>query len=292
MYIDPLNYLDNLKCSISSENQKNEVYRLFKALKCRLEDFERIYKLKHSNCLSSSVWFLLTDLNLSNLQLEIIPDENVFSSLPNLRRLWLNNNRIENLNNCLTKCEGLLELRLGSNQLYTICGQLYRLHCLEILDLSNNHLGNIQEVEKELSRMHFLRELNLLGNSIVLQPDFKYRLLTILPTITVLNKHEILPGQVHRINSKRNHYLEEHRELNKKKTNTIIQVDVNKEIEKPDIIPVKETESFEENLNKRFQQKCITQFKCLDWSTIPNSETRRLGKEIQPPKNLLIRLQL
>ncbi|VDP96254.1 unnamed protein product, partial [Trichobilharzia regenti] len=81
MYIDPLNYLDNLKCSISSENQKNEVYRLFKALKCRLEDFERIYKLKHSNCLSSSVWFLLTDLNLSNLQLEIIPDENVLSSL-------------------------------------------------------------------------------------------------------------------------------------------------------------------------------------------------------------------
>ncbi|CAH8495174.1 unnamed protein product [Heterobilharzia americana] len=143
MYTDPLNYLDNLKSSVSNENQKKELYKLFKALKCRVEDFERIYKLKHPNCLCS-VWFLLTDLNLSNLQLKLMPDANVFSNLPNLRRLWLYNNRIEDLNNCLTKCESLLELRLGSNQLHNICGQLYNLHCLEILDLSKNHLSSLQ----------------------------------------------------------------------------------------------------------------------------------------------------
>ncbi|KAK4469068.1 hypothetical protein MN116_006657 [Schistosoma mekongi] len=141
---DPVKYLVNyLNSPTINSNEKIQLNKFLNAFLCRLNDFIYTYKLHHSNCLSLNRWFLLTDMNLSNIQLKLMPNENVFSNLPNLQRLWLCNNQIETLNNCLIKCYSLIELRLNSNQLHSIHKQLYKLHCLEILDLSLNHLSNL-----------------------------------------------------------------------------------------------------------------------------------------------------
>ncbi|CAH8297590.1 unnamed protein product [Schistosoma turkestanicum] len=295
MYIvNPVNYLENFKNSLHNPIEQLNIEHLIQAIKCRLEDFVRhIYQIKHSNC-PRNIWFLLTDMNLSNLQLKCIPNENVFGNLPNLRCLWLNNNQIKQLNNCLIKCQNLLELRLRSNQLHSINGQLYNLHCLEILDLSENHLDNLKEINKELSRMHFLRELNLLGNPVALQSDFKSSLLTSHSTLTVLNKNEILGNQFKSIKSKTGYHPTFSKDQSSKRKRT-------KPVQtKPDENQVKskmnldqEIEEFEAKLNKRFQAKTTTEFKCLDWSTIPSSEMKRLNsKIINVPKNIVIQSQL
>ncbi|CAH8496031.1 unnamed protein product [Schistosoma intercalatum] len=296
MYIDPVNYLENFIHSLSDNNNtdKLELNKLLQALKCRLEDYQRIYQSNHhpySNL--SHLWLLITDLNLSNIQLKLIPNENIFGYLLNLKRLWLHNNQLMNLNNCLIKCNKLIELRLNSNQLHNICGQLYQLHCLEILDLSNNHLDNIMEINKELSRMHFLRELNLLGNPAVLQSDFKSLLLSSHSTLTVLNKHAILRDQFKWSKLKTNYcpkYIQ--KQSSKRKRNVPIQAETEEKLVQSPMNPDKEIGLFEENLKKRFQAKTITEFKCFDWSMVPNSEMKRLNSRTSVPKNIVVQSQL
>ncbi|VDP21134.1 unnamed protein product [Schistosoma margrebowiei] len=293
MYINPVNYLENFIHSLNDNTDKFELNKLLQALKCRLEDYQRIYQSNHSNSNLSNLWLLITDLNLSNIQLKFIPNENIFSNLLNLKRLWLHNNQIMNLNNCLIKCNKLIELRLNSNQLHNICGQLYQLHCIEILDLSNNHLNNIMEINKELSRMHFLRELNLLGNPAALQSNLKSLLLSSHSTLTVLNKHEILGDQFKWSKSKTNYcpkYIQ--KQSSKRKRNVPIQAEAQEKLVQSPMNPDKEIEVFEENLKKRFQAKTITEFKCFDWSMIPNSEMKRLNSRTTVPKNIVVQSQL
>ncbi|CAI2725988.1 unnamed protein product [Schistosoma spindalis] len=297
MYIDPVNYLETYIHSLSDNNiDKFELNKLLQAFKCRIEDYQRRYKSNHLNSILSNhnkIWLLLTDLNLSNIQLKLIPNENIFGNLPNLKRLWLHNNQIKELNNCLIKCNKLIELRLNSNQLHNIYGQLYKLHCLEILDLSKNHFNNLMEINKELSRMHFLRELNLLGNPVALQSDFKSLLLSSHPTLTVLNKHEILRDQYKWNTSKTNYCPKDiQKQSSKRKRNVPIQAETHEKLVQSPMNPDKEIEIFEKNLKKRFQAKTITEFKCFDWSTIPNSEMKRLNSRTTEPKNIVVQSQL
>ncbi|RTG83351.1 uncharacterized protein DC041_0002134 [Schistosoma bovis] len=284
MYIDPVNYLENFIHSLSDNNNNNndklELNKLLQALKCRLEDYQRIYQTNHhpySNL--SHLWLLITDLNLSNIQLKLIPNENIFGYLLNLKRLWLHNNQLMNLNNCLIKCNKLIELRLNSNQLHNI----YNIF----------NISWCEEINKELSRMHFLRELNLLGNPAVLQSDFKSLLLSSHSTLTVLNKHAILRDQFMWSKLKTNYcpkYIQ--KQSSKRKRNVPIQAETEEKVVQSPMNPDKEIEIFEENLKKRFQAKTITEFKCFDWSMIPNSEMKRLNSRTTGPKNIVVQSQL
>ncbi|TNN12794.1 leucine-rich repeat-containing 72-like [Schistosoma japonicum] len=237
---------------------------------------------------------LLTDINLSNVQLKLIPNENVFSQLPYLQRLWLCNNQIETLNNCLRKCYSLIELRLNYNQLHSIHKQLYELHCLEILDLSLNHLSSLSEVNKELSRMHFLRELNLIGNPITQQSDFKFCLLNSHSTLTILNKQETLLDRstLNKLKITNHHLKYTNDQSSKRKRSKLIQTKMYKNSIKSNENLNYQMETFEDNLKKHFQCKTITQFKCFDWSTISNSEMKRSHSNCVTPKNIVIQLQL
>ncbi|CAH8508926.1 unnamed protein product, partial [Heterobilharzia americana] len=76
------------------------------------------------------------------------------------------------------------------------------------------------------------------------------------------------------------------------KINKTIKTKVDQRVTKSEKLPVEEDISFEEKLNQRFQRKTITQFKCLDWSTVPTSEMKRLETKAEMPKNLLIQSQL
>lgn len=80
--------------------------------------------------------------------------------------------------------------------------------------------------------------------------------------------------------------------VNPRKRNVPIQAETEEKVVQSPMNPDKEIEIFEENLKKRFQAKTITEFKCFDWSMIPNSEMKRLNSRTTGPKNIVVQSQL
>ncbi|XP_066441306.1 leucine-rich repeat-containing protein 72 isoform X3 [Eleutherodactylus coqui] len=77
-----------------------------------------------------------------------------------LKYLWLNHNKISNVN-FLGNNFRLAELYLNSNELSDITGSLKHLTSLHTLMLNDNHLTNLQATMKELKGMTNLRILNV-----------------------------------------------------------------------------------------------------------------------------------
>ncbi|KAG0053331.1 hypothetical protein BGZ83_001296 [Gryganskiella cystojenkinii] len=80
----------------------------------------------------------------------------------------------------------LKELRLNHNKLLTIPDSLRRCTALDILDLGGNMLREWSDVAPLGSLMHLIN-LNLQGNPICDKPDYKEKILALVPSLRVLD---------------------------------------------------------------------------------------------------------
>ncbi|KAK4469067.1 hypothetical protein MN116_006656 [Schistosoma mekongi] len=95
--------------------------------------------------------------------------------------------------------------------------------------------------------------------------------------------------KIHKSHSKSTN---DNHQSNKRKRTTLIQTKTNENLIKSNQHLNQKIETFKDNLMKHFQCKTITQFKCFNWSTIPNSEMKRSHLNYVTPKNIVIQSQL
>ncbi|EFJ52944.1 hypothetical protein VOLCADRAFT_120248 [Volvox carteri f. nagariensis] len=115
-----------------------------------------------------------------------------FEPFVNLESLWINGNKLKKLNN-LDNQKRLKALYAHDNQICTLKGSLIDFKFLEILDLSNNQLRDLEKQIKVLEKFKFLHELNLKGNPMCEEPDYRHLVIHRMPALKVLDQHVITP---------------------------------------------------------------------------------------------------
>ncbi|GFR43310.1 hypothetical protein Agub_g4377 [Astrephomene gubernaculifera] len=115
-----------------------------------------------------------------------------FEPFVNLESLWLNNNKLKKLNN-LDVQKRLKALYAQDNQLCTLKGSLQHFKFLETLDLSNNQLRDLEKQLRVLEKFKFIKDLNLKGNPMCEEPDYRLLVVHSMPALQVLDQHVITP---------------------------------------------------------------------------------------------------
>ena len=128
------------------------------------------------------------ELHLGGRSIQALRD---FESFVALSVLWLNDNQLENL-------EGLEE-NFRIKELYVHGNKIKRLqegglsHCtfLSLLSLNDNKLDDLENVITELKPKNHLKNLDLFGNPIAQEDNYRLRIIGELPTLRMLDRHEI-----------------------------------------------------------------------------------------------------
>ncbi|KAF9179200.1 hypothetical protein BGZ50_007184 [Haplosporangium sp. Z 11] len=156
----------------------------------------------------------LTELNtivLSHNKIQELPS---FPLLTKLTKLSAAHNEIRQIPD-LSENGMLKELRLNHNKLLTIPDSLRRCTALDILDLGGNMLREWSDVAPLGSLMHLIN-LNLQGNPICNKPDYKKKILELVPSLRVLDG-ERFDAKFLQIKAKRAEHKEVVEKMKKKK---------------------------------------------------------------------------
>ena len=129
-----------------------------------------------------------------------------FQAFLNLETLWLNNNRIERIDNllpapcnteqrsvtdCNRGCLRLKKLYMSNNALTTLEGDLQRLKYIEVLLVANNKLSNMEAVAQQMSHLRFLKQLDLFGNPLCEEENYRLFFIYTLPSLQVLDRRTV-----------------------------------------------------------------------------------------------------
>ncbi|XP_051263030.1 leucine-rich repeat-containing protein 72 [Dicentrarchus labrax] len=126
-------------------------------------------------------------LSLTKRKLPGVPDLSRFHFL---RELWLNNNKIRELNCRSLNC-CLTELYLHNNNIKSISGALNHLTCLRLLFLHNNQIRGLEDTMHELRKMQQLQTATFFLNPISHEPGYRHHVIHCLPSIRVLDRREV-----------------------------------------------------------------------------------------------------
>jgi Leucine-rich repeat (LRR) protein len=112
-----------------------------------------------------------------------------FSRFPNVEVVWLNSNRLLFLNNLQSNFR-IQEIYVQDNHLVSLEG-IRHLKFLRVLLASNNHLRNLDKQLSLLKKLAFLKKLDLFGNPLAEEPDYRLRCLFFVPQLDILDRHVI-----------------------------------------------------------------------------------------------------
>ncbi|GJJ73444.1 hypothetical protein EMPS_05802 [Entomortierella parvispora] len=161
----------------------------------------------------------LNTIVLSHNRIQELPS---FPKLTKLTKLSAAHNELRQIPD-LSENGMLKELRLNHNKLLTIPDSLRRCTALDILDLGGNMLREWSDVAPLGSLMHLIN-LNLQGNPICDKPDYKKKILALVPSLRVLDGERFDPRFLE-IKAKRAEHkevvqkmLQKKEDLEKKKT--------------------------------------------------------------------------
>ena len=139
---------------------------------------------------------IANDKNAGNVQELYLGGQGIqklarFEKFVSLDTLWLINNELESL-------EGLEE-NFRLKHLYVSDNKLKRLHqsalshCtfLSQLTLNNNLLDDLENIFAELRPCHHLLALDLFGNPVAQEDNYRLRVIGELPSLQVLDRHEV-----------------------------------------------------------------------------------------------------
>jgi len=114
-----------------------------------------------------------------------------FEKFPCLEVLWLQDNEITTLNH-LDDNFRLKNLYMSGNKLTTLEGSSLRfLPNLELLHLADNQITDLSIQLRELQAMPFLKQLELLGNPVAEETNYRAQVLFHMPSIKVLDRHVV-----------------------------------------------------------------------------------------------------
>ncbi|XP_074554448.1 leucine-rich repeat and guanylate kinase domain-containing protein isoform X2 [Halichoeres trimaculatus] len=126
----------------------------------------------------------LSHLSLANNRISRISG---LDTLP-LKHLCLRGNQLETIEG-LESLKSLQVLDLSVNRITSLSG-LQNLHLLGSINLEKNLISEIQEC-KHIHDLLFLRDLNLLGNPVQEQPDYRLAVVFLLQHLTLLDQEKV-----------------------------------------------------------------------------------------------------
>ena len=114
-----------------------------------------------------------------------------FESFENLEALWLTNNNLT----CIKGLEKNFRIKIlcvGFNRITSLeDSSLSVMKFLETLYLNNNKLKNLDNVIRYLKQFSFLKNLNLFGNPIAEEPEYRPRVIDALKSLELFDRHMI-----------------------------------------------------------------------------------------------------
>jgi len=112
-----------------------------------------------------------------------------FENFENLEALWLNNNKLETVDG-LEQNFRIKILSFGGNRIQSIKNScLINMKFLKILFLNNNKLRNLDNNILFLKNFSFLENLNLFGNPLSEEPEYRPRIVYSLPSLDIFDRH-------------------------------------------------------------------------------------------------------
>ena len=114
-----------------------------------------------------------------------------FDKFTNLEALWLTNNKLEKLTQ-LNENFRLKIVCLGNNRITSLEGSLQYMKFLQTLFLNNNKLRNLDKNLTILCEFSFLKNLNLFGNPLAEEPEYRNRVIYKLPSLEIFDRHSNL----------------------------------------------------------------------------------------------------
>lgn len=128
-----------------------------------------------------------TEAYLSDIGATSISDN--FNRFENIEVVWFNGNRLSRLENLETNFR-IREVYVQNNTLVSLAG-LKSLKFLRVLLASDNQLRNLDKQLSLLSRFAFLNKLDLFGNPVSEEPDYRLRLIFHIPQVEILDRHTV-----------------------------------------------------------------------------------------------------
>jgi Leucine-rich repeat (LRR) protein len=83
-------------------------------------------------------------------------------------------------------------LCLGNNRLTSLEGSFQKFKFIQTLFLNNNKLRNLDKNLTILSEFSFLKNLNLFGNPLAEEPEYRNRVIYQLPSLEIFDRHSNL----------------------------------------------------------------------------------------------------
>lgn len=111
-----------------------------------------------------------------------------FDNFENLEAIWLTNNKLEKFNHLNINFRVKI-LCIGNNRLSTLEGSLPNMKFLQTLFLNNNKLRNLDNSLLILKELSFLKNLNLFGNPLAEEPEYRNRVIYSLPSLDIFDRH-------------------------------------------------------------------------------------------------------
>lgn len=110
-----------------------------------------------------------------------------FENFPNLEEIWLNDNKLVNLDDISTnfRCKKVL---CQNNMVANING-LKKYKFLDTLLIGNNQLRDLDKFLLEITKFSFLKQLDLFGNPLAEEPDYRLKIIYLMPQVNVLDRH-------------------------------------------------------------------------------------------------------
>eukprot|EP00794_Sanderia_malayensis_P017028 gene17028-18742_t len=131
--------------------------------------------------------FDVEELYLANKDITEVPD---LSRFKNLQILWLKGNKLRRIKG-LDSNYHLTELYLQNNMLVDINGALQHLACLKVLLLQRNQLTVLTDVIHELRNILDLENLNLFGNPLTQDYDYRIYVIHTIKSLKILDRQAI-----------------------------------------------------------------------------------------------------
>lgn len=128
-----------------------------------------------------------TEVYLANLGATEISDN--FSHFTNLEIIWFNGNRLARLEHLESNFR-IKEVNIQDNRIVSLHG-LKSLKFLRVLCASNNQIQNLDKQLALLARFSFLKKLDLFGNPIAQEPDYRSRVIYHVPQVEILDRQTV-----------------------------------------------------------------------------------------------------
>ncbi|KAE9119524.1 hypothetical protein PF010_g7841 [Phytophthora fragariae] len=129
-----------------------------------------------------------TELYMANKRIDKIAN---FDAFVNLEVLWINGNQILELDG-LDGCVRIKQLYAQNNCIRSLEGSsLPHFKFLRELRLYDNKLKDLQGTLDVLSRLSHLRDLDLFGNAVMEEENYRLQVIRAIPSLDVLDRHVI-----------------------------------------------------------------------------------------------------